>query len=66
MQSTLDRSRLPVYGGYGVNSIAYFWNSTDTSPDVDNIFFMCTAAGASRICIRISTPLFFLRAIRMR
>ena len=36
MQSTLGMESLPVYGGYGENSLAYYWNATDTSPDLDN------------------------------
>ena len=36
MQSTLDTESLPTYSGYGENSLAYYWNATDTSPDLDN------------------------------
>ncbi len=36
MQSTLRKENLPDYGGFGQNSLAYYWNATDTTPDLDN------------------------------
>ena len=36
MQSTLRKESLPVYGGFGQNSLAYYWNITDTAPNLDN------------------------------
>ena len=36
MQSTLDGSSIPTYGGYGEGSLAFYWNATDTSPELNN------------------------------
>lgn len=36
MQATLDRSSIPTYEKFKEGSLAFYWNATDTSPEVDN------------------------------